>query len=167
MKKICIHTDFMAFFVHFMNALVTVMVPIRPIKTPNMHKNTWIENPADAPWPPLPQCPCKSNLNILTFHLWLAAISKWVELGGWDWAHSLRLFKLFPNFTFLGANKRLYKRLRWSVCWLVGPSVGRSVPTMQLYGKLVTSQLLREEEKEEDTDYVVIPLRRGSFAPRD
>jgi hypothetical protein len=84
---------------------------------------------------------------------------------------------------FLGAKKRLYKRLRWSVRpsvgwlvrplvgwsvrWLVGPSVGRSVPTMQLCGKLVTSRLLREEEKEEDTDYVAIPLRRDSFAPRD
>jgi hypothetical protein len=27
--------------------------------------------------------------------------------------------------------------------------------------------LLREEEKEEETDYVAIPLRRDSFAPRD
>jgi hypothetical protein len=53
------------------------------------------------------------------------------------------------------------------VRWLVRPSVGRSVPTMQLRGKLVTSRLLREEEKEEDTDYVAIPLRRDSFAPRD
>jgi hypothetical protein len=35
---------------------------------------------------------------------------------------------------------------------------------MQLRGKLVTSQLLREEEKEEDTDYVAIPLRHDSFA---
>jgi hypothetical protein len=28
------------------------------------------------------------------------------------------------------------------------------------------SRLLREEEKEEDTDYVAIQLRRDSFAPR-
>jgi hypothetical protein len=27
--------------------------------------------------------------------------------------------------------------------------------------------LLREEEEEEETDYVAIPLRRDSFAPRD
>jgi hypothetical protein len=27
--------------------------------------------------------------------------------------------------------------------------------------------LLREEEEEEETDYVAIPLRRNSFAPRD
>jgi hypothetical protein len=38
---------------------------------------------------------------------------------------------------------------------------------MQLRGKLVTSRLLREEEKEEEIDYVAIPLRRDSFAPRD
>jgi hypothetical protein len=45
---------------------------------------------------------------------------------------------------------------------LVGPS-----PTMQLRGKLVTSRLLREEEKENETDYVAIPLCCDSFAPRD
>jgi hypothetical protein len=73
----------------------------------------------------------------------------------------------YQTFQFLGAKKRLYKRLRWSVRWSVGPSVGPSVPTMQLHGKLVTLRLLREEEKEEDTDYVTIPLRRISFAPRD
>jgi hypothetical protein len=53
---------------------------------------------------------------------------------------------------------------------LVGLLVGRLVgpsPMMQLCGKLVTSQLLREEEKEEETDYVAIPLRRDCFAPRD
>jgi hypothetical protein len=74
-------------------------------------------------------------------------------------------YELFSNF--LGAKKRLYKRLRWSVRWLVRWSVRWSVPTMQLRGKLVMSRLLREEEKEEDTDYVAIPLRRDSFAPRD
>jgi hypothetical protein len=71
----------------------------------------------------------------------------------------------------LGAKKRLYKRLRWSVGWSVGWlvrwSVGPHVPTMQLRGKLVMSRLLREEEKEEETDYVAIPLRRDSFAPKD
>jgi hypothetical protein len=60
------------------------------------------------------------------------------------------------NVKFLGAKKR-YKRLRR----LVGRSVGRLVrpyvPTMQLRGKLVTSRLLQEEEKEEETDYVAIP----------
>jgi hypothetical protein len=54
---------------------------------------------------------------------------------------------------FLGAKKRLYKRLRRLVGWLVG----WYVPTMQLHGKLVTSRLLWEEEKEEETDYVAIP----------
>jgi hypothetical protein len=69
---------------------------------------------------------------------------------------------------FLGAKKRLYKRLRWSVRWLVGWSVGWSVrPHDAITCKLVTSRLLREEEKEEETDYVAIPLRRDSFTPRD
>jgi hypothetical protein len=27
--------------------------------------------------------------------------------------------------------------------------------------------LIREEDEEEETDYVAIPLRRDSFAPRD
>jgi hypothetical protein len=58
--------------------------------------------------------------------------------------------------------EHLYKRLRLSVGWSVRPS-----PTMQLREKLVTSRLLREEEKEEETDYVAIPLRHDSFAPRD
>jgi hypothetical protein len=66
---------------------------------------------------------------------------------------------------FLGAKKRLYKRLRWSVGRLVGwsvrPFVRPSVPTMQLRGKLVTSRLLREEEEEQNW------LRRYSFAPRN
>ena len=61
---------------------------------------------------------------------------------------------------FLGAKKRLYKRLRWSVGWSVGPSVGPYVPI--LLRKLVTSRLLREEEEEEENW-----LRRYSFAPRD
>jgi hypothetical protein len=50
---------------------------------------------------------------------------------------------------FLGAKKRLYKRLR------------RLVPTMQLRGKLVTSRLLREEEEEEENW-----LRRDSITSR-
>jgi hypothetical protein len=62
--------------------------------------------------------------------------------------------------------KRLYKRLRWSIRPLVGWLVRRSVPTMQLRGKLFTSQLLQEEEKEEDTDYIAIPLRRDSITSR-
>jgi hypothetical protein len=60
--------------------------------------------------------------------------------------------------------EHLYKRLRRSVGWSVRPSVPHDA---QLRGKLVTSRLLREEEKEEETDYVAIPLRRDSFAPRD
>ena len=59
--------------------------------------------------------------------------------------------------SFLGAEKRLYNRLRRQVGWLVGWLVRPYVPTMQLRGKLVTSRLLREEEKEEETDYVAIP----------
>jgi hypothetical protein len=66
------------------------------------------------------------------------------------------------NRLIFRCEEHLYKRLRP----LVGRSVGWSVPTMQLCGKLVTLQLLREEE-EEETDYVAIPLRRNSFAPRD
>jgi hypothetical protein len=67
----------------------------------------------------------------------------------------------FVPLQFLGANSTSIRDcVRRSVGWLVGPS-----PAMQLRGKLVTSRLLREEEKEED--YVAIPLRRDSFAPRD
>jgi hypothetical protein len=66
----------------------------------------------------------------------------------------------FPQYlAFLGAKKRLYKRLRWSVRWSVGWSVGPYVPIS--LRKLVTSQLLQEEEEEENW------LRRFSFAPRD
>jgi hypothetical protein len=36
------------------------------------------------------------------------------------------------------------------VGWSVGPLVGRSVPTMKLRGKLVTSRLIREEGEEEE-----------------
>jgi hypothetical protein len=68
----------------------------------------------------------------------------------------------FQDVFVFRCEEHLYTRLRW----LVRPSVGPS-PMMQLRGKLVTSRLLREEEKEEDTDYVAIPLRRDSFAPRD
>jgi hypothetical protein len=51
-----------------------------------------------------------------------------------------------------------YTRLRWLVGWSVGPS-----PTMRLRGKLVTSRLLREEEEDDETDYVAIPLHRDSI----
>jgi hypothetical protein len=54
--------------------------------------------------------------------------------------------------------EHLYKRLRRSV----GRSVSPSVPTMQLRGKLVTPQFLREEGEEEENW-----LRRDSFAPKD
>jgi hypothetical protein len=36
----------------------------------------------------------------MTIHLQLAAIFKWFELGGWDWAHFLCLFKLFSDLTY-------------------------------------------------------------------
>jgi hypothetical protein len=77
----------------------------------------------------------------------------------------------FPEF--LGAKST-------SIRDCVGPSVRPSVPhDVRLRGKIVTSRLrfekrkryvaieIREEEKEEETDYVAIPLRRDSFAPRD
>jgi hypothetical protein len=69
----------------------------------------------------------------------------------------------YGDKTFLGAKSTSIRDcVRWSVGWSVRPS-----PTMQLRGKLVTLRLLREEEEEEETDYVAIPLRRDSFAPRD
>jgi hypothetical protein len=71
----------------------------------------------------------------------------------WPWRAQNKIFR---------CEEHLYTRLRW----LVRPSV-RPSPTMQLRGKLVTSRLLREEERKEETDYVAIPLRRDSFAPRD
>jgi hypothetical protein len=69
---------------------------------------------------------------------------------------------MWLSSSFLGAKKRLYKRLRRLVGPLVGWSVRLSVPTMQLREKLVTLQLLREEEEEEENW-----LRRYSFTPRD
>jgi hypothetical protein len=65
----------------------------------------------------------------------------------------------FRQVQVFRCEEHLYKRLRR----LVGPSVPHDA---RLRGKLVTSRLLREEE-EEETDYVTIPLRRDSFAPRD
>jgi hypothetical protein len=74
--------------------------------------------------------------------------------------------KKFQNFdvplrtTLLGAKST-------SIRDCVGPSVGRSVPhDARLHGKLVTLRLLREEEEEEETDYVAIPLRRDSITSR-
>jgi hypothetical protein len=73
------------------------------------------------------------------------------------------LATLRAYLVFLGAKSTSIRDcVRRSVGRLVGPS-----PTMRLRGKLVTSRLLREEEKEEETDYVAIPLRRDSFAARD
>jgi hypothetical protein len=70
------------------------------------------------------------------------------------------------NLRFLGAKST-------SIRDCVRPSVGRSVgllvgpsPLMRLRGKLVTLRLLREEEEEEETDYVAIPLRRNSITSR-
>jgi hypothetical protein len=74
---------------------------------------------------------------------------------------------LFEHVNFLGAKST-------SILDCVGPSVGPSVrpsvrpPRCAITWKTrVTSRLLREEEEEEETDYVAIPLRRDSFAPRD
>jgi hypothetical protein len=53
---------------------------------------------------------------------------------------------------------------------LVGPSVRRSVRPPRCAITWKTSYVaieIREEEEEEETDYVAIPLRRDSFAPRD
>jgi hypothetical protein len=62
---------------------------------------------------------------------------------------------------FIRCEEHLYTRLRWSV----RPSV-RPPRCAITWKNRVTSRLLREEE-EEETDYVAIPLRRDSFAPRD
>jgi hypothetical protein len=67
---------------------------------------------------------------------------------------------------FFRCEEHLYKRLRW----LVGPSVGPSVrpPRCAITWKNSYAAIeIREEEEEEETDYVAIPLRRDSFAPRD
>jgi hypothetical protein len=64
------------------------------------------------------------------------------------------------NCVFRREEAPLY--LTASVSPLVGRSVGWSVPTTQLRGKLVTSRLFREEEEEEENW-----SRRSSFAPRD
>jgi hypothetical protein len=70
---------------------------------------------------------------------------------------------------FLGAKSTSIRDcVRLSVGPLVRWSVGPSVPhDVRLRGKLVTLRLLREDEEEEETDYVAIPLRRDSFASRD
>jgi hypothetical protein len=63
------------------------------------------------------------------------------------------------QFMFLGAKSTSIRDcVGRSVGWLLRPSV----PTMQLRGKLVTLQLLREDEEEKENW-----LRRDSFAPRD
>jgi hypothetical protein len=82
---------------------------------------------------------CKSNL---------------LKLGG------CLYLSLIHNPAFLGAKST-------SIRDCVGPSVRQSVPhDARLRGKLVTSRLLREEEEEEKTDYVAIPLHRDSFTSR-
>jgi DNA-binding transcriptional regulator of glucitol operon len=43
----------------------------------------------------------KSEISI---HPQLVAIFEQLELGGWDWAHFLRPFKLFSNLTNLFMN---------------------------------------------------------------
>jgi hypothetical protein len=65
-----------------------------------------------------------------------------------------------PLGVFLGAKST-------SIRDCVGLSVRRSVlHDARLRGKLVTSRLLREEEEEEEADYVAIPLRRDSITSR-
>jgi hypothetical protein len=66
------------------------------------------------------------------------------------------------SYRFISRCEEAPLYLTASVGPLVGRSVGWSVPTMQLRGKLVTSRLFREEEEEEENW-----LRRYSFAPRD
>ena len=59
--------------------------------------------------------------------------------------------------------EHLYTKLRWSVGWSVRWSVRWSVcpHDARLRGKIiVTARLIREEEEEEDTDHVAIPLWR-------
>jgi hypothetical protein len=61
--------------------------------------------------------------------------------------------------------EHLYKRLRPSVGWSVGPSVPHDAIAWKR--DYVETRLFREEEEEEENDYVAIPLCRDSFAPRD
>jgi hypothetical protein len=69
----------------------------------------------------------------------------------------ITLHSAFNFDGFLGAKST---SIRDCVGQLVGRSVGPSVPTMQLRGKLVTSRFLREEEEEEENW-----LHRDSFLP--
>jgi hypothetical protein len=66
-------------------------------------------------------------------------------------------------FIFLGAKSTFIRDC-------VRPSVGRSVHPPVPHDAITwkTSYVvIREKEEEEETDYVAIPLRRNSFAPRD
>jgi hypothetical protein len=75
-----------------------------------------------------------------------------------------RHVRILYEFMFLGAKNT---SIRDCVGPSVGPSVGRSVPhDARLRGKLVTSRLIREEEEEEEADYVAIPLCRDSITSR-
>jgi hypothetical protein len=60
---------------------------------------------------------------------------------------------------FFRCEEHLYKRLRRLVGWLVGWSVGPH-DAITWKREYVETRLFREEEEEEETDYVAIPLRR-------
>ena len=55
--------------------------------------------------------------------------------------------------------EHLYKRLRPLVRWSVGRSVGPH-DAITWKREYVETRLIREEEEEEETEYVAIPLRR-------
>jgi hypothetical protein len=70
--------------------------------------------------------------------------------------------KMFLTFCLFRCEEHLYTRLRWLVRPLVCPH-----DAIMWKRDYVETRLFREEEEEEETDYVAIPLRRDSFAPRD
>jgi hypothetical protein len=77
------------------------------------------------------------------------------------WSPTGRRARTF-NLVLFRCEEHLYKRLRWSV--------GRSVRPPRCAITWKTSYVaieIREKEEEKETDYVAIPLRRDSFAPRD
>jgi hypothetical protein len=88
-----------------------------------------------------------------------------------DYICGYEICKAVEFTIFLGAKKRLYKRLRWSVRWLVGPSVRRSPRSNYVENCLRRDCFKRRRRKRilitSRFHYVAIPLRRDSFAPRD
>jgi hypothetical protein len=76
MEKIRIHIGFMTVFVHSMNALVTSMVLMRPIKMPNTHENVIIGSPG----PHCPHCPFRPTQDSHVVPLWSRTINEMLEV---------------------------------------------------------------------------------------